>query len=383
MSKTHFDYIIIGNGLSGLQLALAMFDDSFFFGKTIALIDKSKKNSNDKTWSFWENSQGKWDAIVNKSWSTAKFYSEEKFIALQLKPYTYKSIKAIDFYNYALSKLDKNKAFTFIIDEVISVTEKNNVAVKRRNSIYTSNHVFDSRLPQDFFTQKKTHTLIHQHFKGWIIKTPSNTFDETSFTMMDYRMKYRNSTSFIYILPFSKTEALVEYTFFTPFLTDEKVYDEQISKYIKNILKVDELNIVETETGNIPMTDFPFQKYHTPNITKIGTAGGWVKGSTGYSFKITEKKVLKIIENLKNNQLPSKGLALPKFQFYDKIFLKVLNDYNYKGEWIFEQFYSKNSTATMFKFLDEETSFYEDLKIMKSLFSWQFIKAFFSILFRR
>jgi len=35
----------------------------------------------------------------------------------------------------------------------------------------------------------------------------------------------------------------------------------------------------------------------------------------------------------------------------------------------------------MFKFLDEDSSFFEELKIMQSLFSFSFIKAFFKTLF--
>ena len=128
------------------------------------------------------------------------------------------------------------------------------------------------------------------------------------------------------------------------------------------------------------MTDFPFEKFNTNYITKIGTGGGWVKGSTGYSFKHTEKKVKTIIKNLKSDTLPSKRLFKSRFQFYDKVFLKVLKDENHKGEWVFQQFYDKNSIQTMFRFLDEESSFLEELKIMWSLFSWSFIKAFFKTL---
>ena len=58
-----------------------------------------------------------------------------------------------------------------------------------------------------------------------------------------------------------------------------------------------------------------------------------------------------------------------------------LKDENDKGEWVFEQFYSKNSVETMFKFLDEDSSFFEELKIMQSLFSFSFLKAFFKTLF--
>ncbi|HMR17063.1 MAG TPA: lycopene cyclase, partial [Mariniflexile sp.] len=105
-----------------------------------------------------------------------------------------------------------------------------------------------------------------------------------------------------------------------------------------------------------------------------------VKGSTGYSFKHTEKKTAIIIRNLKANKKPSEGLFKRKYKFYDKVFLKVLKDENDKGEWIFQQFYDKNSAQTMFRFLDEESTFIEELKIMWSLFSWSFIKAFFKTL---
>ncbi len=80
------------------------------------------------------------------------------------------------------------------------------------------------------------------------------------------------------------------------------------------------------------MTDFPFEKNNSSKITKIGTGGGWVKGSTGYSFKHTEKKIKKIIENIKSGYEPSKDLFRSKYKFYDAIFLDVLARRNDKGE---------------------------------------------------
>jgi len=197
---------------------------------------------------------------------------------------------------------------------------------------------------------------------------------------MDYRLKWKNSTSFTYVLPISPTKTFIEYTFFTPFTTEEEVYDEQLKSYIEKFLQVKEYKITETEMGNIPMTNFPFHKYHSNKITKIGTGGGWVKPSTGYSFKHTEKKVQRILQNLKENKSLSNGIFNKKFYSYDKVFLKVLEKENEKGEWLFEQFYGKNSIQDIFKYLDEETNFSEDLRIMGTLYSSAFIKAFFTSL---
>ena len=128
------------------------------------------------------------------------------------------------------------------------------------------------------------------------------------------------------------------------------------------------------------MTNFPFHKFNSTTVTKIGTGGGWVKPSTGYSFKHTDKKVAKIIDNLKIGKLPSNDLFKKRFRFYDSIFLKVLDNENKKGEWIFNKFYTKNSVQNMFKFLDEETSLIEEFRTISPLFSWTFLKAFFKTL---
>nr|WP_321223323.1 lycopene cyclase family protein [uncultured Psychroserpens sp.] len=375
-----FDFIIIGNGLAGLQLALKLATDKHFDKKTIALIDPSQKSTNDKTWSFWETEPSQWDAIIHQSWTKATVISSKKTIDLNLHPYNYKTIRALDFYTEAKAQLKQRDNIQFILESVNSVIEKDNVVVTTNRNSYTASHVFDSRIPEDFSTQNDNSISIIQHFKGYIIKTIDDTFDNNKITMMDYRLKDGNQTTFTYVLPFSKKEALVEFTYFTEHTVDDHVYDKFIKTYIKEFLKIDSYSILETETGQIPMTNYNFSKFNTNKITKIGTGGGWVKGSTGYSFKHTEKKVSIIIDNLKYGRIPSQGLFRRKYRFYDKVFLKVLKDENHKGEWIFESFYAKNTVQTMFRFLDEESTFREELKIMMSLFSWSFIKAFFKTL---
>lgn len=380
MGSSHFDYIIIGNGLAGFQLAIALSNDSFFNNKKIALIDKDPKSTNDKTWCYWEKGNGKWDHLITKSWETAYFYSANKTLELLLQPYTYKMLESIHFYNEARRILSNKKNIHCILEEVLSVEELSKISVTTSKAKYTATHVFDSRITPDFQSKKENYVTIAQHFKGWTIETDTPVFDIDSFTMMDYRIKHNNQTTFTYVLPITPQKTLIEFTYFTPSLVADDVYDIFLKKYISEVLKIQNYKVSAIEKGVIPMTNFPFTKYSTPNVTKIGTAGGWVKGSTGYSFKHTEKKVLQLIQNIKADRLPSANLFQNKYSFYDKVFLKVLKDNNEKGEWIFEQFYDKNSVQTMFKFLDEESSFGDEFNVMKSLFSMAFIKAFFRTL---
>lgn len=374
MLGPRYFYVIIGGGLAGLQLARQLSRDVFFKGKKIAIID-SDFSMPVKTWCFWEKGKGKWDDLLTKSWNKGKFISSEENIDLQLSPYTYKMIKAKDYHQKLQDEIEESGDIEFITDEIRKI-DPVTMKAKGLKKSYGATHFFDSRVDPSYLESKK-HTTIFQHFKGWEVETEKPVFTPDSFTMMDYRIKYPDATAFTYILPFTEKKALVEYTFFSPFLTEDKVYDEMLQQYFEKILKTKDFQIKSTETGVIPMTDFPFDKSNTEQITKIGTGGGWVKPSTGYSFKNTEKRIGKIIENIKSGKLPGENLINNKFRKYDAIFLDVLAQNNQKGEEIFTKFYNKNSPQDIFRYLDEETSVSEDLKIMLSLYSFDFVTSFF------
>ncbi|CAL67458.1 lycopene cyclase family protein [Christiangramia forsetii] len=375
MTTPDYYYVIIGGGLAGLQLALRLHQDVFFKGKKIAIIEPSNKSINDKTWCFWEEGRGSWDHLITKKWKKGKFISSEITKDLDLDPYSYKMLRSLDFYEYAKEKLETSENIFFIKDKITKIDQVTRTAIGEASN-YTATHFFDSRPPSNFEKDEKS-SIIYQHFKGIKIKTEKAHFNPDVFTMMDYRIKHKDNTCFTYILPTAKNEALIEFTFFTPSLTDEKVYDDKIEQYIRSILKIDDYGELESEKGIIPMTDYPFHDQNSKYITKIGTAGGWVKASSGYSFKNTERKIDKLIDNIKSGLKLSANLMSKKYQFYDAIFLDVLEQRNDLGESLFTKLYTKNSIQDIFRFLDEETSFSEELKIMLSLYHAQFLKSFF------
>jgi len=247
---SHFDYIIVGNGLAGLQLALAFAEDSFFEDKQIALIDKDTKNTNDKTWSFWEKGSGKWDNIIAQKWDKALFFSSNKSLKLNLKQYNYKTIRAIDFYTKAKLILKQKDNFHFITEEVISIEDIKTPIISTNSNSYSAQHIFDSRIPPEFYLDTDNYTRILQHFKGLIIETNKPSFNPQAFTMMDYRLKDGEQTTFMYVLPFSETKALVEFTYFTSKVVTENTYDKFIKKYISKTLRIDNYKVTETESGS-------------------------------------------------------------------------------------------------------------------------------------
>ncbi len=375
MSSTNFDIAIIGAGAAGLHLALAMRDEPFFQQKRILILEKTAKDQNDRTFCFWEKGDGKWNKLLRQTWSQGDFFSDEQAIPLSLPPYRYNMLRAIDFYEFAKREITTSPIFHWQHEDVKSVEYGAPIRINGQQGTYTADYVFDSRIPEDFFKKNDKYTRLLQHFKGWVIRTPDDRFDPGRFTMMDFRLLWPDSTSFTYVLPLNKREALVEFTLFSPELLKDGDYDRMLHRYVSDILKLQEFDIVEQEQGVIPMSDFPFDKYSQGNHVRIGTGGGWVKPSTGYSFKNCERNSRKIVENLKAGRQANHGLIPHKFRFYDALFLDVLNRQNELGPKLFEIMYSKYSVQQIFAYLDDQTSFAEDLGIMVG-FPWPpFLKS--------
>ena len=72
-------------------------------------------------------------------------------------------------------------------------------------------------------------------------------------TLMDFRVDQSNGMHFIYLIPFSETEALVESTLFTPEKLDDSFYRDTIKRYVEKIYNVSKFEIIEEESGVIPM----------------------------------------------------------------------------------------------------------------------------------
>ncbi len=67
---------------------------------------------------------------------------------------------------------------------------------------------------------------MKQVFSGWRIKTESELFDPESLILMEFPEGNSPEFEFFYILPFSKTEALIEYTLYSKeAVSDKKIKD--------------------------------------------------------------------------------------------------------------------------------------------------------------
>ena len=371
-----YDYIIIGAGAAGLLLADGLGKDPFFGNRSILLLDRDLKQKNDRTWCFWEAGKENFDIILHKSWEHLYFADKNFSKTTPIAPYTYKMLRAMDFYRYYKDRITKYPNIKFLTETVNDIHDEGTVvSVRTGRETYMGSKVFNSIFDYGPLLAQKKFPVLQQHFLGWFVKTSKPVFHIDRANFMDFSVPQRGNTRFMYVLPLSSTEALIEYTLFSKEVLQTEEYEMEIAAYLQDRLHCGEYEILEKERGNIPMTCYNFNTHNSKNLMNIGVAGGWAKPSSGYTFMRTHKKTKRLVQFLKKDPLLDQFFKRDRFWYYDLLLLDILDRDNGKGQTIFGNIFRHCPPQTVFKFLDEDSNIWEDLKIIAACPKKEFIFA--------
>ena len=98
--------------------------------------------------------------------------------------------------------------------------------------------------------------------------------------------------------------------------------------------------------------------------------------STGYTFLNIQEHSKYIRMNIENIQTAKKYNIGKKYQFLDKVFLRVLEKHPDKMPNIFLNMFSASS-KTVIKFLSNKSNIFEDISVISKMPKLTFIKALF------
>jgi lycopene beta-cyclase len=377
--QSQFAFIIAGGGMAGLSLAYYL-SKSSLGDVPILIIDQFPKNKNDKTWCYWSDCTEEFDHIAEKSWDFLWFHSQSnQSKLLNINPFQYRKINSGDWYEEVNKALSTMPNIQFIEAKIHSFFYRGvDVGVSTdQGDFYASQKVFDSISPFKCDYENSKH--IKQHFLGWTIESHFPVFKQESADLFDFRVAFDVECEFMYVLPTSPKKALFEYTFFSGKIRDKNYYRDKLKAYLLAYYGFgeDDYDLLEEEYGVIPMRPLEenAQNLHA-KLIKIGTSGGFVKSTTGYSFLRTQRILKELVLNLETKN--HKAFVLKEFRFkkwLDNVFLQVLIDQKIAGSKVFEALFFKNSPQKMLRFLDEKTSLREDLSLMLTVPTYPFLSA--------
>lgn len=381
-----YDYLIVGGGAGGLSLAYHLAHEPRLATKRIVLIEPAAKDQNDRTWSFWTDEPGLFDEIAAHRWHQLAFRSPSFERVFRPEKYSYLTIRGLDFYQFVHQALAARPAqFTVVRGEVATLENTATSALARTTAgqEFTAHYAFDSR-PPHLARQPAKYRYLLQHFVGWEVETDHDVFNPDVVEFMDFRGEQQHEARFMYVLPFCPRRALVEYTLFSPQTLPKAEYEAHIADYLHNMLGLTtkQYRVLAEEVGAIPMTDHPLPAQTGAHIINLGTRAGRAKPSTGYAFQRIQRHSARLVAALAATGRPPTPLTGDHWQFglFDTLLLDIMQRQGETTRDIFTRLFQRNPVERIFRFLDEKTSWLDNLRIMNSVSAWPFVRSIGQVL---
>jgi lycopene beta-cyclase len=405
-SKKIYDLAIIGAGGAGMCLLHALFRTGYLEHHSILIIEPESKTTNDRTWCFWAQEEERVVQEFQSLCSNVWHHAHVEGIQKPLAPYSYYHMRSHDLYAFVRSEVEQlsNVAwyvgYADIIKEshghvAISINTKNRTNTDT-DALFRAGIVFDSRItPSLSMTQKASpphemhNPMLWQSFYGVRLRGFALSHDEAR--LMDFSVEQNGFTQFMYVLPTSNDEALIELTRFgTEILTEDyarPLVMEWIKQHKAISTDIADIEIVEIEQAHLLMSVmFNQPKPIYPlgaTIIPIGTAAGAMKSTTGYAFKTMVSHSFALAEALTTDKHRDGQLPTPyhkqRFHFYDVLLIHILTKRAYEGRRIFQQLFRRVPIAHVFRFLDEKSSLLQDIPLLFSLPIIPFLRALWDV----
>ncbi|HZF87826.1 lycopene cyclase family protein [Streptomyces sp.] len=366
------DVAVLGAGAAGLSLAHRLAGHvPGTRTPSVLLVDAppGPLRPPPRTWCFWESGRGRFDAALRAEWRRLRVRPPTGApVEGDIAPLRYKMIRSDDFEYLVARDLARSpnvrrlEATAETVEDVPAGAHVRVRTVDGSTEVLRARWVFDSRPPGSLPAAR---TTLLQHFHGWFVRTARPVFDVHAVELMDFRTPQpADGLSFGYVLPLGPTEALVEYTEFSPRTLTADGYECAVRQYADEVLRLGEARIVATETGVIPMTDAPMPRQVGASVFRIGAAGGATRPATGYTFAGVQRQTRAVAAALRQGRRPVPPVPhSARSRAMDAVLLRALDSGRVDGPALFSRLFARVPMERLLRFLDGRTRLREDLSI--------------------
>ncbi len=323
--------LIIGGGLSGLLTAWRCVVQNKNLNVTI--IEQSSKLGGDHTWSFNRSDicpeHQVWiEPLIAYEWPQYQVRFPKRNRVLDIPYCTTNSPTLMRCIEPYISAGRINTRLNISVSEF----DANHVILTDGQTL-EADCVLDAR----GFGANQNVFLAYQKFVGHTIQTKTPHGLQVPI-IMDATVEQFGGYRFIYCLPFSETEILVEDTYYAD---DDELkaidIDNRIKAYIANNLKISDYSLQRRETGVLPITLAVDKDYGTDttddglSAVELGLRAGYYHAVTGYSFPEAVRSAVLVADLIKQNwpdfQKPLRHEMIfhKRDHFFEEKFLRLLN----------------------------------------------------------
>lgn len=352
---TLYDYAIVGGGCSGLSLTVELMN-AVSNGERVAIIEPRLAYTMDRIWCFWKTTPHRFTSAIQHEWNRWRVRCNGREVVQVSKRFPYQYVPADAFYTSAFDVIRRFPSVDLLLGTRVTAFEEKQDAVHIRTDkdALRARVVFDGRnSPRDHVGRP----YLAQHYLGQRIRTSRPVFTPDTLTLMDFDVTQRHGIAFVYLLPFSDTEALVEPTVFSRSPLDTEVYISWIRRYLLERYGIEDYQVLFQEKGIIPMSADGASPVQDGRIVPIGTAAGAVKGSTGYGFLAIQEWNRSVVDAVVRNRSGAlKRPRTPLSDGMDRIFLSFLETHPGRAPDVFFDLFRRVPADRLVRFLSDRAT---------------------------
>ena len=351
---------VLGDGCAGLSLALRAADLDQH--DLILVRPKGAPAPADHIWGFWDGPDmpspvATAHGLARASWDRWAIITEDGGVVMKSSTRRYAALRRLDWTRHC---------------EVAAQQAGVRIAESEEDQGEAADLVFDSRPPA------MPDGIMLQHFIGLEVRSSRPVFDAGTAILMDFRVDQSRGMHFIYLLPFSATEALVESTLFSPERLEERFYLDAIETYLGRHYGLHSFEVLRRERGVIPLARLP---QRDPAISGIGGNGGAIRPSSGYAFIFIQKQIDRAIAELRQGgplrfRTPHRSVDL----WMDAVLLSVLRHWPERAPELFLRMGRALDGDEFARFLSGEADWPLRLKVVMAMPNWPFLRGLFRLM---
>lgn len=359
---------IVGGGLAGLTLGVALVRHGV--RARITILDPRTEYADDRTWCFWDVLDHPFRHAVSHRWHAWRITTSNTATRATSQQYAYCRLPAGAFYEQALATLEAADNVTLALGHTVtSVTGGSHKAVVRTEAgPLAADLAFDARPPAADQWSAGHHPFFSQGFEGWRVRAEKPVWDPAVVDLMDFSDRPGAAAiGFLYTLPLSANEALVESTVFAPAGSGRADHGDHIQRALAARLGDADYSVLARESGCIPMTTAPPPAREGERIVPIGTRAGAPRPSSGYAFLPIQRHSQRLAAQIAAGRYPDARLRSRTTRWLDGVFLRRLWRDPAGAPALFHRLFERVSPDRLVRFLTETGSPRDHLAVMAAL----------------
>ncbi|MFN7699274.1 MAG: lycopene cyclase family protein [Deltaproteobacteria bacterium] len=367
------DVLVAGAGAAGLSLAVRLAAQTRL---RVLVLDARPGPADDRTFCFFRGRRHPFERAIARRYGTVLVRDGTREVRGALVERPYEELPGLAFAELALATISSSERVHVAWGTELRAFGEGagQVRVETSRGSLSARCFIDARGGRAHAHAPRgghdPHVRWLQHFVGHVVRTERPIFDPTVATLMDFEVPQDLGPHFVYVLPTSRHEALVEDTYFSPARLPRARYEATLEAWLARH-GAGGFEVLRRESGAIPMTTAPQRSLARSRVVVLGQRGGAAKASSGYAFQFIQRQCDALVHTLLSSGVedalawqPPRSLIAT---FFDRVMLSFLSRHPTRAAEVFLRLFEAVPGDALARFLSEEGTALDHARVMAAV----------------